>query len=529
MKKTFLNRMGLATVGQVHAASNLHALRTFWASQITTFNKDLNATEIQIDQDLRTGGKPLRGRARLLSLNNSIIRRYIQLYLANVIGANGYTFQSNVTELIEDPKTNSVKRQPDKIANMKIAGHWAEFQKGNNCSIDGKMSYTSMNKLWGTYRVRDGEVFIMRVNDANAPYGIRLQTIPPELIDELYSQDLGNGNQVVMGVELDQFRQPIAYHFRKQTPLQSSYMTYYSGTRVRIPASEIIHWYDPEYANQTRGFTRFAPVLLLLHYLDQFEKWSVQNARFGASKGGFFGDDNAGNPDDTLLETQDANSNIEVDIESLNFQHIGGSKFYPWDPKFPVQQHEMFMRTTMRDVASGLGCGYSSLSNDYIGASWSSLRQELYVERRNWLSDQQSLIENVHMRIFGWFLESGLMKGTIGLPYAKKNKFFQPVFTGPRWPYINPVDETKAKNQAVRTLQQSILDSTAETGETFEQICADYQEARNIAESYELNLDNMLADVQERKTESVASLDTEENNPNSDNGIKKGTPAKENV
>ena len=207
MKKTFLNRMGLATVGQVHAASNLHALRTFWASQITTFNKDLNATEIQIDQDLRTGGKPLRGRARLLSLNNSIIRRYIQLYLANVIGANGYTFQSNVTELIEDPKTNSVKRQPDKIANMKIAGHWAEFQKGNNCSIDGKMSYTSMNKLWGTYRVRDGEVFIMRVNDANAPYGIRLQTIPPELIDELYSQDLGNGNQVVMGVELDQFRQ----------------------------------------------------------------------------------------------------------------------------------------------------------------------------------------------------------------------------------------------------------------------------------------------------------------------------------
>jgi lambda family phage portal protein len=495
MKKTFLNRMGLATVKQVNAVSKLNGQRAFWASQITKYNQDLSAGETQIDQDIRSGGKSLRGRARLLALNNSIVRRYIQLYLANVVGANGHTFQSNVTELVEDTKTNTVKRVPDKIANLKIASHWAEFQKGINCSIDGIMSYASLSKLAATYRVRDGEVFIMRVNDPNAAYGLRLQIIPPELIDEEYTQDLGNNNQVVMGVELNQFRQPVAYHFRKQTPLQSSQMSYYTGNRVRIPAMDIIHWFDPEFANQTRGFTRFAPVLLLLHYLDQFEKWSVQNARFGATKGGFFGDD-AGNPDDTLLDTQDNTKadDIEVDIESLSFQHIGSSKFYPWDPKFPVQQHEMFMRTTLRDVASGVGCGYSSLSNDYVGATWSSLRQELYVERRNWLSDQQSLIDLVHMRVFAWWLESALLTGKLGLPYAKKQKFYQPVFTGPRWPYINPVDETKAKQMSVRTLQQSILDSTAETGETFEQICADYQEAQGIAESYGLDLDEMLAD-----------------------------------
>ena len=57
-----------------------------------------------------------------------------------------------------------------------------------------------------------------------------------------------------MGVELNKFRKPVAYHVLTYHPGDYDYTTSgKSPKHVRIPADRMIHLYDPNRAGQSRG------------------------------------------------------------------------------------------------------------------------------------------------------------------------------------------------------------------------------------------------------------------------------------
>jgi len=486
------NRLGLALQGDVQTAfrrGQNHARRSFEGAQINRLTMDLSTVETRIDQEIQSGGKALRARARLLAQNNEYVRRFLQLFVANVVGPNGHTFQSNVTEIKEQEK--KWKRVPDKLANMKITEAFLDWQRSEHCSADGRYTYPTIQKLTAMYYGRDGEAFIRRVYDPHSKYLLKLQLLPPEAIDETYNMVLSNKNVVVMGVEIDKWRRPVAYWIKKAIPEYQIYgMSSYGSERERIPASEIIHWFDSEYSNQTRGYTRIASAMLHLHWIKGYENAAVTNARISAGKMGFFGDAKDEDVDDfegdgqTGTEEAD-NSNTVIDASPGTFSDIGSKKFMPFDPTYPTQQHEMFIRTTLRGAASGLGLAYSSLANDYSTANYSSLRAELLVERRMWLNEQQKMIDDVQKRIFTWWLEA-VLGGPVNLPMSKFEKLNQPVFTGPRWPWVDPVKDAQGVRMELESLLVSPFDVAADRGQDLEQLYRDIAEARDLAAEYDL-------------------------------------------
>lgn len=451
---------------------------------------DLSSVETQIDKEIQAGGRALRARARILASNNEYVRRFLNLFVANVVGPNGHTFQSNVTELLLQAK--KWKRVPDKVANMKIAEGFLDWQRSENCSADGRYTYSTVQKLLATYYARDGEVFIHRVYDKKSKHLLKLQIIPPEAVDETYNAILINKNVVVMGVEIDKWRRPVAYWIKKVVPEYQIYgFSAYGFERERIPASEIIHWFDSEYSNQTRGYTRLASAMLHLHWLKGYENAAVTNARFSAGKMGFFGDSKDEDIDELETEEQaesdeSTKSDVVIDASPGTFSDIGNKKFYPFDPQYPTQQHEMFVRTTLRGAAAGLGLAYSSLANDYSTANYSSLRAELLVERRMWLNEQQKFIDDVQKKIFAWWLEAALTGGAVNLPMSKYAKLNQPIFTGPRWAWVDPVKDVQAVRMELESLLTSPYDIAADRGYDLEQLYRDIAEARDLAAEYEL-------------------------------------------
>ena len=489
------HRMGLATMHEVRAARQQGmqiTRRAFEGAQINRLTMDLSSVETRIDQEIQAGGKALRARARTLALNNEYIRRYLQLFVVNVVGPNGHTFQSNVTELkLQDKKW---RRVPDKLANMKIIESFIDWQSAENCSADGRHTYPTMQKLTAIGYARDGEAFIRRVYDATSKYFLKLQILPPEAIDETYNAVLSNGNVVVMGVEIDKWRRPVAYWVKKAVPEYQIYgMSAYGSERERVLASEMIHWFDPEYSNQTRGYTRTAPSMLHLHWLKGYENAAVTNARITAGKMGFFGDSKDEESDEFEGDGQTASEETQteekgdtvIDASPGTFSDIGNKKFFSFDPQYPTQQHEMFIRTTLRGAAAGLGVAYSSLANDYSSANYSSLRAELLVERRMWLNEQQKMVDAVQKKIFGWFLEAAL-GGPLNLPMSKFDKLNQPVFTGPRWPWVDPEKDVRAVRLELESLLASPFDVAADRGQDLEQLYRDIREARDLAGDYDL-------------------------------------------
>tara|TARA_Y100000589_G_scaffold280014_1_gene276217 strand:+ start:302 stop:481 length:180 start_codon:yes stop_codon:yes gene_type:complete len=51
--------------------------------------------------------------------------------------------------------------------------------------------------------VRDGEVLVRHIRNADNPFGYAIQLLEPDFLDKDYNVKTENGNRVVMGVEVN--------------------------------------------------------------------------------------------------------------------------------------------------------------------------------------------------------------------------------------------------------------------------------------------------------------------------------------
>ena len=89
-----------------------------------------------------------------------------------------------------------------------------------------------------------------------------------------------------MGVEVDKYDRPVAYHLYKDHPYDRVYLA--QAQHIRVPADEIIHAYLPQRAEQTRGVSLVATAMANVKMLNGYLEAEIVAARVGASKMGFF-------------------------------------------------------------------------------------------------------------------------------------------------------------------------------------------------------------------------------------------------
>jgi lambda family phage portal protein len=469
--------------------------RSFEAVQINRLTKDFVEASASINADIRAGGVRLRNLSRQMYENSSYARRWVDLFVTNVVGPGGHILQSDIKIFEEDPDSKEVNEVSDDGKNNLIENLFAEWSKPQHCSVTQSHSYATMQKMMARHKARDGECFVRRVIDPASKFGLRLQIIPPEMVPENYTVDLNNGNVVICGIEYDAWRKPVAYYVRKNIPKRDMWgLASQDGELERIPASEMIHWFDPDFSNQGRGYTRMANVILMLTWLKDYNRASVLNAKFTARKLGFLSDVNPEDPAENFNSDSNENTpkeNIQgetqtpkrpaISGEELTFTYIGNTKLEKWDPTYPHEQHEPFNRVTVRDIATGLNVAYCSLSGDYTSSTWSSTRTELDVERNGWRDEQYLMIDAADLRVFSWWLELALMKGAIpGFRYKDFDRLNKPYFFGPCWDYINPVDESNALRSDLEAQIISPYDVAAKKGRRLEDIYRDFASAARL-------------------------------------------------
>lgn len=448
----------------------------FPAAQVSRLTSSWTADPGAVNRWMRHELRTLRARARHLARSDGYAAKFVSTCVANIAGPRPFALQA---------KVRRPRGAPDTPMNARIEAAWKAWGSRGPCDLTGTLSLSTIYRLVVRTLARDGEALI-RLHTSR-PGGLRLQVLDIDRLDEERNEDLGSRGAIKMGVELDADMRPVAYHLLRNHPGESGI---WGGNNVReydrVPADQIMHLFVPEYPEQVRGTPWMAPAMMRLWNLGGFEEAAVINARVGASKMGFYVSPDGELPG-TLADGKDAATGRFVqDAEPGAFDVLPmGYDFKTWDPAFPDQAVEPFIRTSLRGIAAGLGVAYHSLANDPSNVNYSTARVALLEERDTWMAIQEWLVDNLCRPLYAAWLDAQQLAGT----FPQDPRLLDVRFACKRWAWVDPLKETQAQAEALKARLTSRTRILMEQGEDFEDILSEIAAEEELAESMGVELE----------------------------------------
>lgn len=451
-------------------------VRRLQAARLDRLTSDWLATEQSINQDLRTDLNRTRARGRDLALNNDYAVKFVGMVKNNIIGPGGIRLQMRIED---KPGT------PDRQANAAIEAGYAEWSKA--CDITGKQSLRDMCETLVGGLPSDGEFLVrmVRGKEAGNKFGFALQIIDVDRIDTTYNVAGTNGaNSVIMGVEVNTYRRPVAIHLYVAHPNDGA-----SGSRMRmrLDINDTLHVFKLERAEQMRGIPWMAPGMISLHHLGNFKLSALLAAEHGANHYGFFTTPDGQAP---LGDGEATTITQPGTFDTL----ANGVGFQPFQSPYPNEVFGPFVKTTLQRIASGWRVAYHSLGNDLEGVSYSSIRSGALEERDRWAADQEWFIASFMEPVFQAWLQSALLMGALtmsngsALPASKLAKFSKHEWQPRRWEWVDPKGDMEAKILAVKAGLMSPQDLAAAMGYDFDDVLTAISDAQKQATSLGVKL-----------------------------------------
>lgn len=453
--------------------------RRFQAARVDRLTADWMATANSINQELHQDLDLLRRRGRELLQNNDYAAKFYAMVQNNIVGASGIRLQVRV----EDSPG-----KPDRMANAAIEQAWRSWSQ--SCDVTGHLSFTDLcNSLVGALP-SDGEFLVRMVKgpDAGNRFNFALQVIDVDRIDTTYNGQFDK-NTVIMGVEVNDYRRPVALHLFEAHPNDG---TRSSRRRVRVSTDETLHRFKVTRAEQVRGIPWMAPGMLSLHHLGGFKLSALLAAEHGANHYGFFT-----TPDGIAPGIGGADgygSNITTSQPGTYDTLPAGTSFTPHESRYPNEVFGPFVKTTLQRIATGWGVAYHSLANDLEGVSFSSIRSGTLEERDRWMADQEWLIGAFVEPVYQAWLQMALLSGAItmpngsALPAGKIAKFSGHEWQPRRWEWVDPQSDMNAKILAVKAGLMAPQDLCASMGYDFEDTIKAIGQAQALALEFGVSL-----------------------------------------
>lgn len=450
-------------------------MRRFDGAVVDRLTASWVSTNNAIDRELRNDLDKLRARSRDLAKNNEYATKFLRMVRNNVAGKDGFTLQARSI----DPSGTL-----DSLANTAIENAFWRWGRPGRCEVTGKLSFPDLVRTLAVALARDGEFLVRRVRGrAAGEYGFQLQVLDIERLDTKYNRAATVGsNAIIMGVEVDSVGRPVAYHIFTSLPGEPNGL---QRTRERVPADEIWHKFIPFELEQTRGVPWMHAAMRRINDLNGYREAAVIAARIGASKMGFFTSKDGTPPPN---DGQDSEGNFISQASPGEFAVVPeGYSFEKFDPAYPHDQFEAFVRGALRGIASALGVAYPSLGNDLNGVNFSSIRAGLLEEREEWIVIQNWFIASFLEPLFEEWLDMALLAGAIRLPNgstlpaSKADKFRVHTWLGRRWDWVDPLKDIEANVKAIEAGLASPQQVAASLGRDVEEILDDIAAFRKMA------------------------------------------------
>ena len=431
--------------------------RMYQGAQFSRLTADWVTSNTSADSEVYGSAQKLRDRARQLCRDNDYARQALRAIEGNVIG-QGIPFQSQV-RMQRGGKL-------DTGINDAIEAAWKRWSYAQHCHTGGKLSFADIERLVIRACAESGEVFIRLVRQSfgGSTVPLAMEVIEADQLDDGLNGRSQQGNEIRMGVEVDGWGRPIAYHFLAYHPGDYQFSNQQISTQrhKRIPAEEVVHLYRTERPGQTRGVSWFASAIQRLHHLAGYEQAEVVRARASSALMGFIT-----SPEGELIGDDVMDGERVSNFEPGVFKYLNpGEEVTVPSLDAPDGQFEPFLRAMLRAMAAGIGCSYETISRDFSTSNYSSSRLSLIEDRDHWRILQSWLIENFHRRVFSEWLDLAVLSNALALPgYEQQPERFKAARWMPRgWAWVDPAKEVAAYKEAVRCGFKTLADVVAEQG-----------------------------------------------------------------
>lgn len=364
----------------------------------------------------------LRQLARDMVRNRALAMRAREVIVGAVVG-------SGIMPSINAPGAS--QRRKDQIAAV-VRKHLLS----KDIDALGENTLPMMQEIVLGAVVTDGEVLARRRYrdtryNPNLALPFQVELLEADYLNETITS--WGENAVIEGVEYGPTGAIVAYHLWADHP--GSTRRFAAMTSTRVSARDIIHVRRTDRPGQTRGVSWFAPVMMTMGEISDYQEAQILKQRMAALLAGVVSTEEDGTP-----------ANL-APIEELSpgaLVRLPAGNSVEWTDPPTVEGYGEFMGEAVGMVAVGLGITRESLSGNLKGVNYSSGRMGHMVQDRNVQRWQQNLmIEQFCCGIEAWVLESwALMSGLPKGPFTLD-------WTAPRRPLIDPTKEIPAFIEAV--------------------------------------------------------------------------------
>lgn len=499
---------------QMLAGPDMAVLRSYMAASNDRLVADMASMlgDISGNAEVRMGLKVMRRKSRQLAIDNEWVKRFLQLCRDNVAGPRGFAFQSKIYKA----RRKNGARELDQGANDTIEAAYDRMSRLGTFSACGKFNRASFERAAITCLARDGEVIVEKlIGQRFGPFGLAWRFIDPDLLDDTLNIARGGaypgygrleqGNEIRMGVERDAFGRPVAYWFLQVHPGDDVRQPS-SALHRRITADRVIHAFLAEdlRPDTARGVPWVYAAIRRMAMLGGYEEAALVNARTGASKMGWFVPPaQATTGSGALAETgakavadgEDAAGNLTTEAEPGTFGKLPpGWDFKTWDPAYPHDGMDPFVKAMLRAFSSSVGLTYNTIGNDLAGVSLSAMRHGANQDRDTYEAIQHFVVEHLCVPMFEAWLGLGLDFGRIGtLPADAFERLNCPKFIARPFRSPDPQKDVAAGAQKVALGVTSRTRLCAEEGLDIEQVFQELADEEAMAKDMGVTLNTAAA------------------------------------
>lgn len=540
----------------MRAAMAAATKRSYAAAQFDRLTEDWQSPLTTGDAEMRTRLRTLRGRARELERNEPYSRRFLSRLEDNIYDHHGITFNSLAGAWKKGPN-QKLAYVIDELDAGVIESAYAEWKK--NPFVSGDMSLNEGGRLALRSTARDGDMLVKWVVDPSMnEFGFGLQLLEADICDDMRNEVIrtpmnGNGDRVLgeirMGVQVNGVMKPEGYWILKAHPGDQMWWNTDGYVSEFHKADQFIHPFKKTRITQVRDVTWLCGIMRDLKMLDGYDEAAIVAARTGAAKMGFITRD-YGEPGDPYTGPRaganaqgDGNGGVDGDGFATDagdlrmdaepgliedFSQMPGLKFDKWDPAYPHEQYDQFMKVRLRRIGAGLDMSYYAIANDLTEVNFSSIRAGLLEDREHFKSLQTWWIYHFEAPIFLKWLQISLANGAIkdpitgtALPFSKLKKFSNHKFHPRRWGWVDPQKDIAAAVIAIdnrlKTRDEVIQDHSQKT---FKEVVAEHAREQELANDAGVELPPVAGAMPENPN------DDENANTEGGEGADKKKPAK---
>lgn len=449
-----------------YAAAAYNRLVSDWIASITTANAEIKSSL-----------NALRARSRQLARDNTYFVNFLRELDVNVV-ERGIRFQAQVRKQRGGDLDTSI--------NDLIESEFEKWTKKDSATTEGINSFYQIQKLLVREVAEAGECFVRFIYQ---PFGkskvpFCLELIEAENLDINFNGKYGS-NDVKMGVELNSWGRPVAYHF--YGPNYQQDVIAQSKNRIRILAEDILHLMVPTRLKQNRGIPWAHAAILETHHLGGYKESELIGARAFSALMGFIESDEG----ETIGDDEDEYDRVK-DFAPGTFAYLApGEKVQIPNSTKPISNFDPFSKFILRSIASGLGISFQSLTKDYSEGSYSSTRQALLSDRDNWRVIQAWFMDSFCQPVLEKWTERAVLSGVLKLnQYELNPEKYTAVKWLPRgWAWIDPTKEIDAFKEALKSGLTSKQEIIGQAGGDFEETTLQIKREREFEKKNDLKFD----------------------------------------